>query len=60
MNNSWDKNSKLTKAAATICSSAAMYLFFVNGESFVAWTIFYVFLGYAVLLHIIDQQNENK
>jgi hypothetical protein len=54
----WHNNSTSVKvcAIATMCATA--YLFFIDGESFAGWTVFFIALVLTILLSTIDEQHK--
>lgn len=58
MHHFWHNNSKPVKGCAAIMAGAMAYLFFIDGESFSGWTVFFIALALTVLFHTMDEQNK--
>lgn len=58
MNYFWRNNSIPVKISAIVMAGAMTYLFFVDGESFFGWAVFFVSLALTILLHTIDEQGK--
>jgi len=54
----WRNNSIPTKISAMAVFAAMAYLFFENGESFGAWTIFFIGLFLTILFHSMDEKDK--
>jgi hypothetical protein len=54
----WRNNSMPVKVFAIIMAGAMVYLFFVDGESFAGWTIFFISLALTILLKTIEEQDK--
>ncbi len=51
----WHNNSTPVKIFAILTAGAAAYLFFIDGESFWGWIVFFITLTLMILLNTIDE-----
>jgi hypothetical protein len=51
MKDIWKNNSLYAKVSVGVMALAMLYLFFFDGESFIAWSIFFISLATTVFLN---------